>query len=120
MAQMVKNPPATQETWVPSWVRKILRRRGCLPTPVLLPREFHGQRSLAGYNPWGRKESDMTERLRCTFTHRVAANTYNGTWLGSSLSSLKQVPYLGAVPLPFFCRNDSCPLPPSSFRPQIL
>ena len=31
------------------------------PTPVLLPREFHGQRSLAVYSPWGHKECDMTE-----------------------------------------------------------
>ena len=29
----------------------------------ILPGELHGQRSLAGYSPWGRKESDMTERL---------------------------------------------------------
>ena len=33
------------------------------PTPAFLPREFHGQRSLAGYSPWGRKESDMAEQL---------------------------------------------------------
>ena len=33
-----------------------------LPTPVFLPGEFHGQRSLAGYSPWGCKESDTTER----------------------------------------------------------
>ena len=32
-------------------------------TPVFLPGEFHGQRSLAGYSPWGHKESDMTEQL---------------------------------------------------------
>ena len=32
-------------------------------TPVFLPRESHGQRSLEGYNPWGHKESDMTEQL---------------------------------------------------------
>ena len=32
-----------------------------LPTPVLLPGEFHGQRSLAGYSPWGHKKSDTTE-----------------------------------------------------------
>ena len=32
-------------------------------TPVFLPRESHGQRSLAGYSPWGRKKSDTTERL---------------------------------------------------------
>ena len=30
-------------------------------TPVSLPGESHGQRSLAGYSPWGRKESDITE-----------------------------------------------------------
>ena len=33
------------------------------PTPVFLPGESHGQRSLAGYSPWGHKESDMTKRL---------------------------------------------------------
>ena len=45
------------------WVRKIAWRREWLPTPVSLPREFHGQRSLAGYRPQGQKESDATERL---------------------------------------------------------
>ena len=34
-----------------------------LPTSIFLPGEFHGQRSLAGYSPWGHKESDMTEQL---------------------------------------------------------
>ena len=33
------------------------------PTPVLLPGEFHGERSLAGYSSWSRKEMDMTEQL---------------------------------------------------------
>ena len=33
------------------------------PTPVFLPGESHGQRSLAGYSPWGHKELDTTERL---------------------------------------------------------
>ena len=36
MAQLVKNPPAMQETLVDSWVRKIRWRRDRLPTPVLL------------------------------------------------------------------------------------
>ena len=36
-------------------------RREWLPIPVFLPGEFHGQRSLAGYSPWGCKESDTTE-----------------------------------------------------------
>ena len=38
-----------------SWVRKILWRRKWQPTPVFLPGESHGQRSLAGYSPWGYK-----------------------------------------------------------------
>ena len=45
------------------WVGKIPWRREWLPTPVLLPEEVHGQRSLAGYSPWDCKESDTTERL---------------------------------------------------------
>ena len=44
------------------WVGKIWRREW-LPTPVFWPREFYGQRSLAGYSPWGCKESDFTEQL---------------------------------------------------------
>ena len=35
-------------------------------TPVFLPGESHGQRSLVGYSPWGRKESDTSERLDLT------------------------------------------------------
>ena len=42
------------------WVRKIPWRSEQLPIPVFLPREFHGQRSLAGYSPWCHKELDMT------------------------------------------------------------
>ena len=38
-------------------------RREWQPTPVFLPGEFHGQRNLAGYSPWGHKESDTTEQL---------------------------------------------------------
>jgi len=40
------------------WVGKIPWRRKWQPTPVFLPGESHGQRSLAGYSPWDRKESD--------------------------------------------------------------
>ena len=43
------------------WVGKIPWRRQWQPTPVLLPGKSHGQRSLVGYNPQCRKESDMTE-----------------------------------------------------------
>ena len=37
------------------------------PTPVLLPGKSHGWRSLAGCSPWGREESDRTERLHFHF-----------------------------------------------------
>ena len=49
------------------WVRKILWRRKWQPTLVLLPVKSHGQRSMVGYSPWGRKESDTTERLHFHF-----------------------------------------------------
>ena len=53
------------------WVRKIPWRRKWQPTPVFLPGEPHGQRSLAGYSPWGCKELDTTEatELACTHLH---------------------------------------------------
>jgi len=53
------------------WVRKIPWRRKWQPTLVLLPGKIHGWKSLVGYSPWGRKESDMTERLHFHF-HKVA------------------------------------------------
>ena len=40
-------------------------------TPVFLPGKSHGQRSLAGYSPWGRKELDVTEYVLYTRTHSV-------------------------------------------------
>ena len=60
----VKNPPARQEPQAcgfDTWVKKIPWRGAWQPTPVFLPEESHGQRSLEGYSPWGRKKSDRTE-----------------------------------------------------------
>ena len=45
------------------WVGKIPWRREWLPTPVFMPGEFHGQRSLLGYSPQGHKESDTPEQI---------------------------------------------------------
>ena len=50
---MVKNLPAIQETWV--------QPLGQEDPSVFLPEEFHGQRSLEGYNLWGFKQLDTTE-----------------------------------------------------------
>ena len=58
-----------QETWVLSWVGKIPWRRAWQPTPVLLPGESHGQRSLVGYSLWGCRELDTNERQTLTHIH---------------------------------------------------
>ena len=57
-----------QESWVRSLGQEDPWRREWLPTPVFLPGEFHGQRSLAVYSPWGCKELDVSEQLTFTFT----------------------------------------------------
>ena len=66
VAQMVKNLPAMQETWIQSLGQEDPLEKEWQPTPVFSPGESHGQRSLAGYSPWGRKELDMTEQLTHT------------------------------------------------------
>ena len=69
LAQTVKHLPTMRETWVRSlgWERSPGEGKW-QPTPVLLPGESHGWRSLVGYSPWGCKESDRTERLHFHFT----------------------------------------------------
>ena len=70
---VVKNLPASvgdsRDTILIPVLGKIPWKRQWQPTPVFLPREFHGQGSLAGYSPWGHKESNMTEQLMQTHAH---------------------------------------------------
>ena len=61
-AQTVKNMRAVQETQVQSLVLEGPWRKEWLPTPVFLPGESHGRRSLVGLSPWGCKQLDTTER----------------------------------------------------------
>ena len=71
MAQTVKNPPANAEDpgSIPGSEDSLEKEMGdplekgraWLPTPVFLPGESHGQRSLVGYSPRGGKELDTTE-----------------------------------------------------------
>ena len=61
---MVKIAPTNAGDRFNPWVWKILWRRKWHPTPVFLNGKFHGQRSLVGYSPQGRKESDITEHVR--------------------------------------------------------
>ena len=67
---MVKIHLPMQEMWVQSLGWEDPRRKKWQPTPVFLPGKLHGQRSLAGYSPWGCKELDMTEWAH-TSTHLV-------------------------------------------------
>ena len=73
VAQTVKRLPTMWTPRFDPWVGKILWRRKWQPTPELLPRKSHGQRSLVGYSPWGCKELDTTEQLnkKLTFTSWV-------------------------------------------------
>ena len=70
MALVVKSLPAKcrrcKRHWFDPCIGKISWRRKWQPTPVFLPGKSCGQKSLAIYNPWGRKELDMTEH---THTH---------------------------------------------------
>ena len=57
------------------WVGKIPWRRQWQLTPVSVPGESHGQKSLAGYSPWDHKESDMTERLTLSLAWKLVATS---------------------------------------------
>ena len=62
VAQSVKNPPAMRETWVRSLGREEPLEKGTAThSSILAGRVPWTLRSLAGYSPWGHKESDMTE-----------------------------------------------------------
>ena len=59
---VVKNPPADAgDVGLIPELGRFPWRRKWQPTPVFLPRKFHGQRNLAGYSPWGHKESDTAK-----------------------------------------------------------
>ena len=63
MTQTVKNLPAVQGTQVQSLGREDPLGKVMATHSSILAGEFHGQWSLVGWHPWGRKESDTTERL---------------------------------------------------------
>ena len=86
VAQMEKNLPAGQETQVRSLGWEDPLEKGMTTHSVFLPGKYHGQRSLAGYNLWGLKESDMTE---VTNTQRASDHQVSlPAWSFQSLGSL--------------------------------
>ena len=82
-------------------------------TPVLLSGKFHGQRSLAGYSPWGHPESDTTEQL----TYKLLQNYSPVTLQDVGVCTVTQS-YLT------LCNSLDCSPPDSSvhhiFQPRIL
>ena len=97
------------------WVRKIPWRRPWQPTPVFLPGESHGQRILAGYSPWGRTESDITEATYNTCTripHNSGLILLKLVEMGNKKSSFCQVTrdlgLFGLIAFPFLWWG-SCP-----------
>ena len=77
------------------WVMKIPWRREWPPTPVFLPEKSQGQRSLTGYSPWGRKESDTTEQLS-KYAHSSLIWVF--PWWLSGKDSACQAGDLGSIP----------------------
>ena len=81
--------------------------RAWQPTPVFLPEGFHGQRSLAGYSPRGRRESDKTERLS-THTHpsgHPVPNPLRNRGKGRTLPLSKGLSLWGLTCAPFSPRQ---------------
>ena len=66
VAQRVKRLPAMPETLVQSLGQEDPLEKELATHSSSLPGESHGWRSLVGYSPWGRKETDTTERLHFT------------------------------------------------------
>ena len=74
-----KESDALFETRVESLDQEDPLERTCQSTPVFLPRGSHGQRSLAGCSPWGRRELDMTVQL--TTARYVGSKVISGDYL---------------------------------------
>ena len=69
-------------------------------SPILLPGESHGQRSLAGCSPWGRKESDTTEQL--TMHIRPGCSLLKWKYTSLECGCLLHLKNLAACLLPYF------------------
>ena len=74
MVQTGKNLPVVQKTGALSLGQEDPWGRKWQTTPVFLSGEFHGQKSLAGYSPWGRKESDLTEPPTLSFISTLVSS----------------------------------------------
>ena len=118
------------ENWVWSLGQEDPQRREWLPTPVFLPGEFHGQRSLANRSPWGCKELGMTEQLKnnninhpSLLSRLVVCLLFQwhkkpyvtrwqsqlAIWWTQHLGSGKSIPFLGTSRAPSCRQGIKCP-----------
>ena len=93
------------------WVGKIPWRRKWQPTPVFSPGKFHGQRSLAGYNPWSHKVVECSGKLKCpalrwTTWFRVGCCCPTGTMTPNGSHFF---PLATAVSTSYHCHPPSVP-----------
>ena len=123
-------PPKGDLSLIPGLGRS-LRRREWLPTPVFLPGEFLGQRSLVGYSPRGHKESDTTEQLTLSLYKilttkknkksvnqlpiKVCTETFASEWHHMFCTSISSLP-VGTIDSPGH-RNVICVLYTSIMPP---
>ena len=125
VAQVVNNPLANAgdagDSDLISGRGRFPWRRAWQPTTIFSPGKFHGQRSLAGYNPWGHKESDMTDLL--SMHTRTQGCSFLGTdfkWKNNidvlkfarwscaqSWGSLAGIPPAPLTRVQFFCPSTS-------------
>ena len=83
---VVKNPLAMQEMqemWVPSLGRQDFLEEEMATHSSILPEKSHGQKSLAGYSRWGRKDSNMTKQL--SYAKENVVQSLSCIWLFANL-----------------------------------
>ena len=74
VAQMIKNLPSMQETWVRSLVWEYFLEKGMTTNSSILAWRIPWQRSLVGHSPWGCKESDTTEQVTLSLSQGKSLN----------------------------------------------
>ena len=99
VAETVKRLSTMWETWFSPWVRKISWRRKWHPTPVLLPGESHGWRSLVGHSPRGQNRTRLSD-----FTFFFLSGLHVG-------GTAPLTPTSPSQPLSALCPSHSCSLP---------
>ena len=97
VAQTVKRLPTMRETWVQSLNREDLLEKGMATHSSILPGKSHGQRSLVGYSPWSRKESDTTVTSLSLWLDCGLPRWRNGKESACQCRSLGFDPWVGKI-----------------------